>query len=76
MPNVPGIPITGPDPTGLDIQVIAPVPEPATNIPGDGPASVELAWRRFMQRIGQHNVALYKAGGKALDSVETLMRSN
>jgi len=70
MPNVP-IVIPAPDTKGT---VGTPgIPDPP---PLDGQATVEQAWWRFMQRIGLHNPKLYKEGGKALDSVNNLMRSS
>lgn len=71
----PGTPVTGPDQTGLGIQVVAAPPPGVTGIPTDDQATVEKAWLRFMQRIGIHNVKLYKDGGAALNAVETLMRT-
>lgn len=40
----------------------------------DANATVEQAWWLLMQRIGRHNPALYQQGGKALDSINNLMR--
>ena len=44
--------------------------------PLEGTATVEKAWWLYMQRIGRHNPALYQAAGKALDSVNNLMRTH
>lgn len=62
-------------------SILPPGPEapPPATVPGvdaDAQATVEKAWWLFMRRIGYHNPRLYQSGGRALDAVNSLMRSN
>lgn len=68
----PGIPIVT-DPEGPQ----GPVGTPGSGTPPPaGQATVEKAWWQLMLRIGKHNPALYQSGGRALDTVNTLMRTH
>ena len=76
MPNVPTTPPDEILPAFLDSQIAPPPPDQVTGIPTGDTTTFEKAWLRYMQRIGVHNVKLYKDGGAALNSVSTLMRSH
>lgn len=70
--------MAGPPQIPADVSFLAgPIGTPGQEPPGfdDAEATVEQAWWLYMQRIGKHNVALIKDGGRALDAIHTLRKS-